>query len=164
MQSMQKETDENDRKLLLRALDIAIEGIPEGGGPFGAVIAKDGKILSEAYNEVVNSNDPTSHAEILAIRRACKSIGSYTLDGCTLYTSCEPCPMCLGALYWAGISRVIYASDRKDAADAGFSDDLFYVELQKDPDLRKVMFNKIEDVDGQSVFRVWDNFEDKIIY
>lgn len=161
---MKNRINNTDKQLLIRALDIAMAGIPKGGGPFGAVVAINGKILSEAYNEVVISNDPTSHAEILAIRRACKLIGSHTLSGCTLYTSCEPCPMCLGAIYWSGISRIFYASDRNDAAKAGFSDDIFYREVKKEPDKRQVLFRRIDEVDGTGVFKAWEDFENKIIY
>jgi len=153
-----------DRVFLNRAVDIAAEGIKKGGGPFGAVITREGKLISEAYNEVVYSSDPTAHAEILAIRKACDSLMSHDLSGCDLYASCEPCPMCLGAIYWSGISRVFYASERGDAADAGFGDELFYEELSKSPDKRKIAFCRIEDIDGSRVFKLWENYEKKIRY
>jgi guanine deaminase len=153
-----------DRKFLERAVDIAEEGILKGGGPFGAVITSGGKIISEAYNEVVYSSDPTAHAEILAIRKACDLLKSHDLSGCDIYTSCEPCPMCLGAIYWSGISRVFYASARSDAADAGFGDELFYDELSKSPEKRKIAFNRIADIDGSLVFKLWENYEKKIGY
>lgn len=154
----------NEKELLLRALDIAIEGINKGGGPFGAVITKNGEIIAEAYNEVVYTNDPTAHAEILAIRKAGELLGSHDLGDCTLYASCEPCPMCLGAIYWAGIKRVYYAADREDAARAGFGDDFFYEELKKDPDERVISFCKIPEVDGNEVFRIWESYEKRIFY
>lgn len=153
-----------DREFLKRAVDIAAEGIQKGGGPFGAVITMEGKIISEAYNEVVYSSDPTAHAEILAIRKACDTLRSHDLSGCDLYASCEPCPMCLGAIYWSGISRVFYASERGDAADAGFGDELFYEELSKSPEKRKIAFCRIEDIDGSRVFKLWEMYEKKIRY
>jgi len=155
---------ENDKEFLLRAVEIAGSGIENGGGPFGAVITRDGKIISEAFNMVVLSNDPTAHAEILAIRQAAKVLRSHDLDKCTLYTSCEPCPMCLGAIYWAGIKKVVYACDRVDAEEAGFSDKLIYEEIMLDPSDRKIEFLRITDAGGKDVFRKWDELEDKISY
>jgi guanine deaminase len=153
-----------DRELLKRAVDIAEEGIQKGGGPFGALITLKGKIISEAHNEVVYCSDPTAHAEILAIRKACDSLRSHDLTGCDLYASCEPCPMCLGAIYWSGISRVFYASEREDAADAGFGDKLFYDELSKSPENRNIVFCRIGDIDGSRVFKLWERYEKKIRY
>lgn len=155
---------ENGKKFLLRAIELAGNGIAYGGGPFGAVITKDGKIISEAYNQVVLSNDPTAHAEILAIRQAAKVLRSHDLNKCTLYTSCEPCPMCLGAIYWAGINKVVYACDRVDAEEAGFSDKLIYEEIILDPSSRQIEFLRITDAGGKDVFRKWDKLENKIPY
>ena len=155
---------ENDKIFLLRAVEIAGSGIENGGGPFGAVITRDGKIISEAFNMVVLNNDPTAHAEILAIRQAAKVLRSHDLDKCTLYTSCEPCPMCLGAIYWAGIKKVVYACDRIDAEEAGFSDKLIYEEIMLDPSERKISFLRITDAGGKEVFRKWDELENKISY
>jgi guanine deaminase len=154
----------NDKELLIRALEIAIAGITKGGGPFGAVITKDGGIISEAYNEVVFTSDPTAHAEILAIRKASESLGSHDLSDCTLFASCEPCPMCLGAIYWSGIKKVFYASDRKDAAAAGFGDDIFYKDLKKAPEKRMISFRQISEIDGREVFKIWEEYEKKISY
>ena len=154
----------SDSELLERAIKIAIEGIYKGGGPFGAIITKDGEVLSEAYNEVVFSRDPTAHAEILAIRKACEMTGSHLLEDCILYTSCEPCPMCLGAIYWAGIKKVVYAADREDAENSGFSDRFIYDEILKDNVKRKVKFLKITSVDGIEVFRQWTGYENKVPY
>jgi len=154
----------SDKDLLMRAVEIAIAGIGKGGGPFGAVVTRGGEIVGEGCNEVVFKGDPTAHAEILAIRKACESIGSHDLSECTIYTSCEPCPMCLGAIYWSGIKKVFFASGRKDAAKAGFGDDLFYEEICKSPEKRKISFRKIDEVDGNEVFRIWDSFENKIPY
>jgi guanine deaminase len=153
-----------ERELLTRTLYIAMEGIQKGGGPFGAVITKDGEIIAEAYNEVVYTNDPTAHAEILAIRKACETVGSYDLGNCTLFASCEPCPMCLGAIYWSGIKKVFYASDRKDAALAGFDDNFIYDELKKKPDEREISICRLPDVDGSEVFRMWESYDNKIFY
>jgi len=155
---------QSDREFLKRAVEVAAAGIVKGGGPFGAVIAKGGEIISEAYNEVVFSSDPTAHAEILAIRKACDLLSTHDLTGCDLYASCEPCPMCLGAVYWSGISRVFYASERGDAKNAGFNDELFYEELSKSADKRNIVFCRIGDIDGSEVFKLWDRYEKKIRY
>jgi guanine deaminase len=154
----------NDKKLLIRALDVAMVGIKNGGGPFGAVISRDGEIIAEAYNEVVSTKDPTAHAEIVAIREACRVTGSHSLSDCTLYASCEPCPMCLGAIYWSGIKKIFYASDRKDAAKAGFGDDFFYEEILKTPGERKISFCQVPEINGSEVFMMWDKYEKKIPY
>jgi guanine deaminase len=154
----------DDRKFLLRAIEIAGNNINDGGGPFGAVISKDGKIISEAGNRVVLTSDPTAHAEILTIRLAASALKSHDLSECILYTSCEPCPMCLGAIYWAGIKKVVYACDRADAEEAGFSDNMIYEEIMLEPSGRKITFIRLADAGGNEVFRKWDNFESKISY
>lgn len=154
----------NDRTLLQRAIKIAEEGIKEGNGPFGAVITLDGKIISEAVNMVVLSADPTAHAEVIAIRRASKAMKTHNLADCVLYASCEPCPMCLGAIYWSGIRKVVYASDRNEAEAAGFSDSQIYNEIGLDPARRKIKFIRLNDAGGEAVFRKWDEFEKKIPY
>lgn len=155
---------DDDIKLALRAIEIAKENIEHGCGPFGAIITKDGTILAEAVNRVTLDHDPTAHAEILAIRKAAKTIKSHNLHGCTLYCSCEPCPMCLGAIYWAGISRVIYICDRHDAAKAGFSDKNIYDEIILDAQNRTIVFKQITNLDGEEVFRIWEKNESKIPY
>ncbi len=154
----------NDRRFLKRAIDIAGEGIDTGNGPFGAVIAKNGRIISEAVNSVVILKDPTAHAEILAIRKASEILSTHDLSDCTLYTSCEPCPMCLGAVYWAGIKKVVYSTGRTDAEQAGFSDKIIYDELMLDPDRRNISFIRLEDPAAEEIFRKWDKFEGKIQY
>jgi guanine deaminase len=154
----------NDKKFLAKAIEIAGAGIEDGGGPFGAVISKDGKIIAEANNKVVLSSDPTAHAEILVIRDTAKLLKTHDLNGCVLYTSCEPCPMCLGAIYWAGIKRVVYASERYDAAEAGFNDNLIYNEIALDPSERQITFFHLKDSDAKEVFRKWEQFENKISY
>ena len=157
-------TMENDKFFLNRAIEIAQKGIMKGGGPFGTVIVKDNKIISEAFNRVVISNDPTAHAEILAIRQAASILQSRELDDCTLYSSCEPCPMCLGAIYWAGIKKVVYSCDRTDAEGAGFSDKLIYDEIKLEPSNRRISFIRLTDSGGKEVFRKWDEQENKVIY
>jgi guanine deaminase len=154
----------NDKKFLLRAVEIASKSIDLGGGPFGAVITKGGKMLSEGYNRVVQTSDPTAHAEVLAIRNAASVLGTHDLKDCILYTSCEPCPMCLGAIYWSGIKKVVYACDRNDAEKAGFSDKFIYDEIMLDPVERKISFIRISDTGGKEVFRKWDELENKIPY
>jgi guanine deaminase len=155
---------ENEKLFLMRAIEIARDGILTGAGPFGAVVSKDGKIISEATNRVVLNSDPTAHAEILAIRQAASVLKSHDLADCILYTSCEPCPMCFGAIYWAGIKKVVYACDRTDAEGAGFSDKLIYEEIILEPDKRKITFLRLNDTGGEEVFRKWDELENKIPY
>jgi guanine deaminase len=155
---------ENDKEYLLRAVEIAGDGIKNGGGPFGAVVVKDCKILAEATNRVVESGDPTAHAEILAIRKAASLLKSHDLSDCIIYSSCEPCPMCLGAIYWAGIKKVVYSCSRTDAEEAGFSDRLIYDELILPPEKRKIAFLRMEETGGKEVFRKWDELENKIRY
>ncbi len=154
----------DDFSFLHRAVEIADSGIGKGGGPFGAVIVRNGNILSESYNRVVLNNDPTAHAEVLAIREAAGKLRSHDLGECTLYTSCEPCPMCLGAIYWAGIKRVVYACDRNDAEKSGFGDNMIYEEIQLAPSQRKISFLRLDDEEGKMVFRKWNELEDKTPY
>ena len=155
---------EEDRSFLMRAIEIAGNNIEKGGGPFGAVVSKNGKIISEAFNRVILTNDPTAHAEMLAIREAASVLKSHDLGECTLYASCEPCPMCLGAIYWAGIKKVVYACEKTDAEEAGFSDKLIYEEIMLEPENRKISFLKLADAGGKEPFRIWDKFESKISY
>ncbi|HDR50187.1 MAG TPA: nucleoside deaminase, partial [Mariniphaga anaerophila] len=129
---------EKDKEFMLRAIQLAEKGMKNGcGGPFGAVVVKEGKIIGEGYNNVISKNDPTAHAEILAIREACRNLESFQLTDCTLYTSCEPCPMCLGAIYWARPEKVFYACTREDAAEVDFDDQFIYEELEKETENRK---------------------------
>ena len=155
---------EDDRRLLRRAVEMAMEGIRNGGGPFGAVILRNGEVIAEAHNRVVLDRDPTAHAEIQAIRLAATKLGTHDLSDCILYSSCEPCPMCLGALYWAGIKRVVFACDRRDAEKAGFSDKLIYEEIALDPSFRKIDFLRVADVGGDEAFARWEDLEDKVRY
>lgn len=148
-----------------RAISLAEDNASSGnGGPFGAVIVKDGKVVAEGSNTVTVDNDPTAHAEVNAIRRACAVLGTFDLSGCELYTSCEPCPMCLAACYWAHISRVYYAAGRDDAAAAGFDDDMIYVEVAKPLDERKLPFIQLLPDEGLRPFLLWRSNPDKVRY
>ncbi len=144
-----------DREFLLIAIELAIDNILNNGGPFGAVVALDGKIISACGNRVIEENDPTAHAEIVAIREASGAVGRESLQRAVLYSSCEPCPMCLGAIYWAGIERVVYAATRDDAADAGFDDRYIFQELCRQPHERDVVFQGEMRSDGQRAFKEW---------
>ena len=154
----------DDNKFLREAIEIASSGIPGGGGPFGAVISKEGRKIAGSNNRVVLNTDPTAHAEILAIREAARLLGTHDLSGCVLYTSCEPCPMCLGAIYWSGIRRVIYSSSRHDAAASGFDDEFIYNEISLDPSKRQVTFIRQDDHEAKEVFRKWDIYDGKTPY
>ena len=134
------------------------------GGPFGCVIVKDGEIVGRGNNKVTSTNDPTAHAEVVAIREACKALGDFQLTGCVLYTSCEPCPMCLGAIYWARPDRIVYACTREDAADAGFDDQLIYDELPLPYTERKIPTEHAFRDEAQVVFNEWKAKEDKVAY
>lgn len=147
------------------AIEISRIGMRAGkGGPFGCVIVKDGNIIGSGSNSVLSTNDPTAHAEIVAIREACKTLGDFQLEGCELYTSCEPCPMCLGAIYWARPARVFYANTKKDAAEAGFDDQFIYEELQLPYNLRKIPFEQGMQESAKEVFQEWILKGDKTLY
>ncbi len=150
---------------MLKAIRLAQNGIDSNaGGPFGAVIVKDGEIVGEGFNKVTSTNDPTAHAEVVAIRNACENLGSFQLDGCVLYTSCEPCPMCLGAIYWARPAKVFYAATREDAANIGFDDEFIYKEIEKNFEDRQMkLVNFLRD-EGLKVFKNWEIKEDKEKY
>ncbi|HIF61871.1 MAG TPA: nucleoside deaminase [Candidatus Pelagibacter sp.] len=151
-------------KFMKRAIELSIKSVNSGTGPFGAVIVKDNQIISEGFNTVTLNNDPTSHAEIVAIRIACKGLRNFSLEGCYLYTTCEPCPMCLSAIYWARIDKVYYANTRSDAQKIDFSDALIYEELNKTIKERKIpMFQMMRD-EALKAFELWDKKEDKVKY
>ncbi|MCD4724400.1 MAG: nucleoside deaminase [Bacteroidales bacterium] len=154
-----------DPQFMEKAIRLAEENIFMGnGGPFGAVIVKDGQIIATAINEVTSTVDPTAHAEVVAIRKACSILKSYQLEGCEIYSSCEPCPMCLGAIYWARPSAVFYAASKEDAAASGFDDEFIYKEIECQPDKRKIPFiNKMRD-EARDVFRRWNESERKVKY
>ena len=155
---------ERDKLFLRKAITLAKESIKAGGGPFGAVIVKDNVIVAEASNSVVTDSDPTAHAEINVIRIAAARLSSHELTGCTLYSSCEPCPMCFGAIYWAGIKRVVYGGSRVSAERAGFSDKFIYDEIALFPDTSTVDFLKLLDAEAEEVFEVWLNTDGRIQY
>lgn len=148
-----------------RAIELSKKGIrSHNGGPFGAVIVRDGEVIAEGNNCVTSQNDPTLHAEIVAIRRACAHIGSFDLTECVLYTSCEPCPMCLGAVYWSRIKEVYYANTKNDAASIGFDDAFIYEELDRDRAKRALPMIQIMRNEAVGVFHEWENMKDKITY
>jgi len=150
---------------MARAIQLSIDGIDSGrGGPFGAVIVKDGKIVAEGMNQVTSTNDPTAHAEVLAIRQACVNLGVFELKDCELYTSCEPCPMCLGAIYWARISRVYFANTHEDAARIGFDDSLIYSEIKQPYTQRRIPTVQIMREEALTGFRKWADKSDKMPY
>jgi guanine deaminase len=150
---------------LQRAIVLAIENASSGqGGPFAALIVKDGKIIAEAVNRVTSANDPTAHAEIEAIRQACRAIGNFQLSGCDLYASCEPCPMCLGAIYWARLDRVFYAATAADAAAAGFDDAFIYDELRRAPNARRLSITQLPHPDALRPFQAWLSSPSKKAY
>jgi guanine deaminase len=152
-------------QFMQRAIALAIENVNAGrGGPFAALVVKDGKIIAEGTNRVTSTNDPTAHAEIVAIREACRALGGFQLDGCELYTSCEPCPMCLGAIYWARPGRVFYAATAADAAAAGFDDAFIYEELQNPHQARRIPMRQILRQESLAAFQAWVKLETKKTY
>lgn len=154
-----------EQKFLKRAVALSHQGMQTGkGGPFGCVIVKDKKIIGEGSNEVTATNDPTAHAEIVAIRNACKNLNNFQLTGCDIYASCEPCPMCLGAIYWARPKRVIYANTKKDAAAISFDDQFIYDEIEKPDHERKIMFIHYPMQQAIEVFKEWQRTSSKILY
>lgn len=151
--------------LMQEAINLSIKGMNNNeGGPFGAIVVKDGKIVGRGNNKVTSTNDPTAHAEVVAIRDACKNLGSFQLDGCIIYTSCEPCPMCLGAIYWARPDKVFYACTKEDAADAGFDDAFIYREIDADYASRSIPFVQIARPAAVVAFEQWKSKADKTEY
>ncbi|MDQ4060349.1 MAG: nucleoside deaminase [Pseudomonadota bacterium] len=154
-----------DQRHLKRAIDLSREHMDEGaGGPFGAVIVRGGEVLAEGWNQVTSAKDPTAHAEVTAIRRACQAVGDFVLEGATLYTSCEPCPMCLASAYWARVSRIVYANTRQDAAQIGFDDSLIYDEIPKPVSERLIPMDHLPSLEARAVFDAWADKPDKIRY
>jgi len=151
-------SDLNDEKFMRRAIELSIENVTlRNGGPFGCVIVKDGKILAEGYNRVTAINDPTAHAEVTAIRNACEKLNSFQLDDCIIYTSCEPCPMCLGAIYWARPISVYYANTKTDAAAILFDDNFIYKEIELGIQNRKLPFKQIMNKEALEAFKMWSS-------
>lgn len=155
---------DTDRKFMRQAIDLSIENVHNGGGPFGAVIVRDGEVVATGVNNVVPHCDPTAHAEVSAIRKACQRVGDFKLDGCTIYTSCEPCPMCLSAIYWAGIERIFYGNTKQDAEDINFSDKFIYEELALPMTERHVPAVNMMRDEALEAFRDWQNKSDKMEY
>jgi len=157
---------ESDEYYIKRAIDFARHGMESGdGGPFGAIIVNSvGDIIGEGNNRVTSTNDPTAHAEVVAIRNACQNIKDFQLEGCTIYTSCEPCPMCLGAIYWARPTRIVFACSREDAAQIGFDDDYIYKEIPLPLHERQIQTDQVSREEGVKVFDEWQKKIDKTEY
>ena len=151
-------------KFMLRAIELSISSANGTGGPFGCVIVKDEKIIAEGSNKVTFSNDPTAHAEIVAIREACKKLNTFNLSGCDLYASCEPCPMCLSAIYWSHVGNIFYANTREDAKKINFDDSLIYSEILKKNEDRKIPIKQMLRNEALKAFEIWDKKVDKIKY
>ena len=157
-------TDPNP-DFMREAIRLSIEKMEAGnGGPFGAVVVKDGRIIARGFNQVTRTHDPTCHAEVDAIRKACAALGTFQLDGCDLYTSCEPCPMCLGAIYWARPARVFFGNTKADAAAVGFDDQFIYQELEKPLDERQIPMRQLLRDEAQEGFRAWTRHEGRTEY
>ena len=155
----------NHEKFMQMAIDLAEYNVKEGqGGPFGAVIVKDGMVLARSANKVVPTNDPTAHAEVSAIRLACQELGTFSLAGCEIYTSCEPCPMCLGAIYWARIDKIYYANTKADAAAIGFDDHFIYQELDLPMDQRRLPIVQLMRNEALNAFKLWSEYENRTDY
>jgi tRNA(Arg) A34 adenosine deaminase TadA len=154
-----------DNPFMARAIQLSVENVQSGcGGPFGAVIVKDGAIIAEAANRVTSTNDPTAHAEVLAIRAACTKLGAFELHNCEIYTSCEPCPMCLGAIYWARLKQIFFANSAADAAQINFDDSLIYREIARPHEQRSIPMIQIMREQALAGFRAWQEKLDKIVY
>ena len=152
------------KNFMLRAIELSMISLKEDGGPFGCVIVKNNEIISEGFNEVTNMNDPTAHAEIVAIRNACKKLNTFNLKGTQMFTSCEPCPMCLSAIYWSHIDKIYYGNNRKDAAKIGFDDSYIYDELSIDLNKRKIPLEQINEKEAIKAFEEWEVKTDKTVY
>ena len=155
---------EEKSKFMLKAIELSIRSAETIGGPFGCVIVKDNKIISEGSNKVTSTNDPTAHGEIVAIREACLKLSTFNLSGCELYSTCEPCPMCLSAIYWSHIDRVFYANTRDDARNIDFDDNFIYSEINKKIEDRKIKMIQIHRDEALKAFKIWDEKTDKIKY
>ena len=151
-------------KFMKRAIELSKESINSGGGPFGSVIVKNDKIISEGINRVTVNNDPTAHGEIVAIRNACKELNTFNLSNCSLYSSCEPCPMCMSAIYWSRIGKVYYANTRDDAKKIEFDDSFIYSEISKENKDRSILMEQISRDEALEAFEVWKNKTDKTKY
>lgn len=153
-----------DEIYLRQAVEIAKQNIEKGGGPFGAIIVKDNEVVAQCGNSVTNDNDPTAHAEVNCIRSTCKKLNTFDLSGCVIYSSCEPCPMCLSAIYWARLDRLVYAATRQDAAEAGFDDEFIYKEIPLANSQRSLKCNHFSLEEGCDPFEIWNSKSDKTEY
>jgi tRNA(Arg) A34 adenosine deaminase TadA len=149
---------------MARAIELSLQNVEQGGGPFAALVVRDGRIVAEGTNRVTATNDPTAHAEIVAIREACRALAAFQLDGCDFYTSCEPCPMCLGAIYWARPERVYFGNTAADAAAVGFDDSAIYQELKLPYGERRIPMIPLMREEAQAAFRAWRDKADKVPY
>lgn len=152
------------KKFMQKAIELSIESVKNGGGPFGAVIVKDGKIISATSNSVTQTNDPTAHAEVNAIRMATQKLNTFDLSGCEIYTSCEPCPMCLGAIYWARLDKIYFANTKTDAKNIGFDDSFIYEEIDKPYEKRSIKTVQMMRDEALEAFKLWQDTDDKIEY
>tara|TARA_B100000029_G_scaffold76174_1_gene67971 strand:+ start:256 stop:726 length:471 start_codon:yes stop_codon:yes gene_type:complete len=155
---------EEKNKFMLKAIELSIKSARTTGGPFGCVIVKENKIISEGFNKVTLTNDPTAHGEIVAIREACNQLNTFNLSGCELYSTCEPCPMCLSAIYWSRIDKIFYANTRDDAKNIDFDDSFIYSEINKKIEDRKIKMIQMHRDDALKAFKIWDEKADKIKY
>ena len=155
---------EEKNKFMLKAIELSIKSAETIGGPFGCVIVKDNKIISEGSNKVTSTNDPTAHGEIVAIRDACLKLNTFNLSGCELYSSCEPCPMCLSAIYWSRIEKIFYANSRNDAKNIDFDDSFIYSEINKKIEDRKIQMIQMHRDEALKAFKIWNEKVDKIKY
>ena len=153
-----------DEKFMQQAIDLSIENVANGGGPFGAVIVRDGEVIATGTNRVTATCDPTAHAEVSAIRAACAKLGDFKLAGCTIYSSCEPCPMCLSALYWAGVERIFYGNTKEDAKAINFDDSFIYDQTALDYSERSIPCINIMREQALAGFKAWSDKEDKVLY
>lgn len=153
-----------DEKFMQLAIDLSIDNVANGGGPFGAVIVRDGEVIATGTNRVTDSCDPTAHAEVSAIRAACAKVGNFKLTGCTVYSSCEPCPMCLSALYWAGVERIFYGNTKEDAKAINFDDSFIYEQIVLDHLQRSIPCINIMRTQALAGFKAWQDKEDKVLY
>ena len=155
---------EDKKKFMAKAIELSINSANTIGGPFGSIIVKDNKIVAEGSNKVTSSKDPTAHGEIVAIREACKKLNTFDLSGCEIYTSCEPCPMCLSAIYWSRLDKIYYANTREDAKNIDFDDSFIYTEIPKKIDDRKIKMTQMLRDEALKAFEIWDKKVDKIKY
>jgi len=153
-----------DQSLIRQVIELAVENVRRDGGPFAALVVKDGVVIATGANQVTRTNDPTAHAEVVAIREACRVLGEFQLEGCDFYTSCEPCPMCLGALYWARPARVFFVATHSEASAAGFDDSFIYREIEVPPGERTIPMIHVEDAGGTMPFEEWNNKVDRTRY